>query len=838
MNFCNALLVAPIDFTKLGQVGRSGGLIPPREIFNALPSRDPSIEYLRDGQGQVLEKWFERRDEKDLVIKMNTGGGKTVAGLLILQSCLNEGKGPALYVAPDNFLVAQVALEASRLGLGCTTDVEDGSYARCEKVGIINVFKLINSRSVFGGPSSMRQSPLEVGSILIDDAHAALATTEEQFALRMEISSPVAQEILQILRPDLTSYAPAQVRAVDAADPAVPPLEVPAWMWQQHIERIMDRLNARRTESPLDWNYPLIEGCISLCTAIVSSRWIEIAPPCVPIDVVAGFARAHRRIFLTATLADDGVLIAAFDADPRSVSMPITPESAGDMGDRLILAPQEITPGIMEDEIKGALKSLSEDVNVVVIVPSRRRADYWADVARAVADATEIDAVVQELREHHVGLVVLVNKYDGVDLPGPSCRVLVLDGLPEVTSLAQLRMATVLSNSAVANRRQMQRIEQGMGRGVRGANDWCVVLLLGSKLTDRLANHRLSRQLSSVTRAQLELFRNVARAVEGTGMQELVEVIKQSLDRDPAWIEVSKAAVAAERYDAGHVEPTIVAQRQAFQAAQIGQTGRAADVLQQAVDDVDNDDEKGWLLQQRAGYVNTFDAAESQVILAAAVRRNNRVCRPMAGVVLPRSTSVRAQGQLAASYLESRFAFPNELIVGLAALEADLAFDPDRTNLFENAVEELGQWLGLNTERPERDTGNGPDVLWRTAVNAFIVIECKSGSRAPEIYRSDVAQLAHSMSWFEEEVGGSAAAKPLLIHPSSTLAGDATQPQATRVMTTSERDSVLARLGAMVRGLAASGRWRDPEAVAAQIAANNLAAPGLFMTLGSLLQGQ
>jgi hypothetical protein len=30
-----------------------------------------------------------------------------------------------------------------------------------------------------------------------------------------------------------------------------------------------------------------------------------------------------------------------------------------------------------------------------------------------------------------VGLVVLVTRYDGIDLPGDACRVLALDGLPE-----------------------------------------------------------------------------------------------------------------------------------------------------------------------------------------------------------------------------------------------------------------------------------------------------------------------------------------------------------------------------------------------------------------------
>ena len=42
---------------------------------------------------------------------MNTGSGKTVVGLIMLQSCLNENKGPAIYVVPDNYLVNQVLMK-------------------------------------------------------------------------------------------------------------------------------------------------------------------------------------------------------------------------------------------------------------------------------------------------------------------------------------------------------------------------------------------------------------------------------------------------------------------------------------------------------------------------------------------------------------------------------------------------------------------------------------------------------------------------------------------------------------------------------------------------------
>ena len=71
--------------------------IEPREIFMTLPSKAPGYGYPRDVQSEVWKKWFNIRNEKNVILKMNTGSGKTVVGLIMLQSCLNEEKGPAIY---------------------------------------------------------------------------------------------------------------------------------------------------------------------------------------------------------------------------------------------------------------------------------------------------------------------------------------------------------------------------------------------------------------------------------------------------------------------------------------------------------------------------------------------------------------------------------------------------------------------------------------------------------------------------------------------------------------------------------------------------------------------
>lgn len=83
-----------LNFDKIGVGNVVNTSYSPREIFQALPKKDnANFQYPRDVQSEVWTKWQGSRDSTNTIIKMNTGGGKTVVGLIILKSCLNEKKG-------------------------------------------------------------------------------------------------------------------------------------------------------------------------------------------------------------------------------------------------------------------------------------------------------------------------------------------------------------------------------------------------------------------------------------------------------------------------------------------------------------------------------------------------------------------------------------------------------------------------------------------------------------------------------------------------------------------------------------------------------------------------
>ena len=812
-----------MDFSQFPARRSPGALLSPRDIFTALPERAPGYGYLRDVQGQVLDLWEARRTERDLSVKMNTGSGKTIVGLLILQSCLNEGISPALYVAPNTYLTEQVTQQAARLGIAVTDDVESARYLSGQAIGTVNIHKLMNGRSVFGGPGSSRGVPIPIGSLVVDDAHAALATTEAQATIVLQAGHPARDRLFEMFRTDLRRQSESAVMDIDVGEPSAL-VAVPFWAWANRTTEVRQVLSEYRDDDELRFALPLIGDTLSFSTAVFTSSALEVRPPFPPVGRVRSFDDAARRVYLTATLPDDTVLVGDFGASSASISRPITPSSAADIGDRLIIAPQEINTTIGDEAIRQSMRTFADSVNVVVLVPSFRRAEHWVNVADVTAAADDIAAVTRRLQSEHVGLVVLVNKYDGIDLPEDACRILVLDGLPEAYGALERLQAVALGRGGPMAARQIQRIEQGMGRGVRSAEDYCVIVLVGRRLLQLIADPRYAADLSPATSAQLQLSKEVADHLDGRGLGELEDLIRQVLRRDASWVALSRSRVAGVTYGPARVQADVVRGRQAFDLAAAGQFAAAVLEMRTAADLIDDPKAKGWALQMVATYQQQIDSAAAQQTLQGAIGLNRQLTKPLQGIPFRRLTATDTQARVAAGFLSRTYTDPTALTIGVNALLESLVFDPDRTDDFEQAMEELGEHLGFAAQRPDKESGSGPDVLWAAGANRYFVIECKSGSTATQISRHDAGQLGQSLAWFDAQYGPGNQRTPWLIHPSQVIANNATSPEDMRVVDDERLTRLLEAVRRMNVALANRNAFGDPDIVAEQLRANHLTA--------------
>lgn len=811
-----------IDFAKIGVGNIVDTVLPPREIFNALPNKDAhKFQYPRDVQSQVWSQWFERRNEDNLVIKMNTGGGKTVVGLLILKSCLNEGKFPAAYICPDKYLVKQVLDAAKELGLETTDDARSHRFLSGKAILVANIYKIVNGRSVFGvGDEGTK---IAISTLVVDDAHACIDTVEDQFTVSIPSDSAAYQELYELFKTSLHAECETKAIEIESGDRSNY-MQLPYWVWQEKIAEISQILVRHKDEEFLEFVWPLIKENPKLSHCVISADKIEVSPHVIPIHMIPSIVNAERRIFMTATLVDDSILSSHFSVDEQHIQYPIVPESAGDVGDRMILLPQVINPEISLNDIKNYAKDLSKYLNVVVIVPSGYRSSYWNDVADMTLDSTNIYAGVEKLKAGLVGLTILINRYDGIDLPGDACRVLIIDGLPDVRKqIDKVKQSILLGSSSLVNQ-TIQKVEQGMGRGVRSNDDHCVVFLTGRELTNQLYSQGAVNKLSAGTKAQLTLSEQIAEQIKGKPITEFTNVINYCLSADKEWLTVSKGALASLKYVVeGNLDEVTFALRKAYDSASNNNPQKAAEYINQVVNTVVDKKERGYLKQHLAEYLNLYDQVEAQKTQLSGVTDNRRILKPIEGIQYHKlAGQVSDQAVKCSNFLTGKFDDPNKLLIEVKGILSRLKFRPNSFNNFEEAIKDIALYIGFDSQRPEQEYNKGPDDLWKIGDLNYLVIECKNEATANIICKEYCNQLNGSCEWFKQKYDDTCAYTPILIHPSTVFEYACSPNTNIRIVTKEKLKSFCDSVDAFVTSVALNNQLGNQAAIRDKLVAHNL----------------
>lgn len=798
-----------IDFSKRLQQQQGGKPTEPLKLYETL-DRTHDKGPLRPAQAVILEEWYaNRKDDKDLIIKLHTGQGKTLIGLLMLKSRLNGKEGPVVYVCPNIYLANQTRDQAKQFGIK-TCDFDSLNNLPDEfwdnsSVLVTYVQKMFNGLSKFG----IGSQSVEINSIVLDDSHACIDSIEAATSLKIPSQSQLYTDILMIFKDSLEEQGYAKLHEILTTE-SNDVMSVPYWAWIDLHKAVVEHIVKYKEERFILFAWPLIRDIIASCNCYITSDRIEIKPYLSPIDLFGSFSRAKHRIMMSATTNNDAFFIKSLGVKPETVRNPIIFKDEKWSGEKLILIPYQIDEQLTRTKIVNwlAQKREGRKIGMVVLTPSFKDAEFWAKCGADVAKSEDLSEKIDGLKNCVCeNTVVFANRYDGIDLPDDSCRILIIDNKPYGQTLEDKYFEDVRSNSQLINIKVAQKIEQGLGRGVRGEKDYCIILLTGARLVSAVKNPRFKRYFSPQTQQQINIGIEVTKyAVEDTkkrdAKQIIIDAMNQVLSRDEGWKSFYRFKMdeidSVKRDDS--VLEILEIERQAEIAYDQGDYPRAKNLIWSIVVKFYTEDrlEKGFYQQEMARMVYPMSKTDSNKLQISAHRDNRSLLKPKDGMQFKKLEIEGQRVERIISFVQE-FDDYSGLKSDIEVILGNLNFNPS-TKKFELALEALGKYIGFSSERPEESWKEGPDNLWCIGPGKYYLFECKSGTKETrsEIHQSEAEQLLNSNRWFEERYTD-CEVTPIIIINSIRMARGAFLPDRGKVLNVSGLSKLKSRVRAFFK---------------------------------------
>lgn len=810
----------------------------PTELFQTLFHKE-GYAYLRGIQEEVLNSWHKIRSQRDVLCKMNTGSGKTLVSLLMLYSKMVEGVGPSLYMCPDRQLLEQAKIQADLYGIPvCEVEyygqrsVFPNEFLNSRAILLCTFQKMFNSRSIF------ERDNIDVGSIVLDDAHVCLDIARETTTLFIPFGHSLGERLLKLFEADLKYQAPGTYHRLIQGDPYAKILKVPYWSWLSRNSELIDLIGGFSEDDELRFKWGLMADDLKSYDCYVGPRGLEIAPSYVPFHNVRAFNEAKHRYILSATFEDQIDLIKDLGISIDSIKNALIPRDRKDVGQRLILAPQRFDSRITDEQIMAMVKEYSvSGINVMVLTPSSDRAKKWEDIGAQILENNNINKDISKLKSNRGLFYVLVNRYDGVDLNGDMCRVLVLDGYPSFSSYEQIYAEMRLESVKASLKAQI--IEQGLGRAVRSGSDYCTVFLMGKDLLQFVGKKSNLQYFTPVTRRQLKLGLSL---LDDESKEDSLTKIKETanlcLVQDMSWREYHSEILSDVETDKTgeriltNLKIADIESKAVDKFRRRDYEGASNMILNELVDTIDlSQKQKGWYFELAANYLFLDNAPKSNDLQLKAAQTASHMLQSKNGHSYTKIMASEEQS-IQVLHFVKRFETSQDFKIYIEKLFEDLNFSQDISHTkFENALAETGRLIGFYTQEPEAEFGNGPDVLWVMTDNHYLVLEAKSRAIHDEITRDNINQLLGSGEWFKKLYGSAAKHYLVTLQPPNIKGWNVNTSPNTRVIDENSLILLKDNLRRFVDGIISYGfSAAKPKEIANLLGMHNLTPVGFRNT--------
>lgn len=810
-----------MDFDKLLRPKSHAAPTDPIEIFAKTPNLKDAPNDLWKGQAEALALWHKRRNQEDNAILLNTGAGKSIVGVLIAQSLVNESIGPIVFACSTIDLVKQTGRECDRLGISYTTRILGAFSNDLFETG--RAFCITTYQALFSSISAFTKEKSPAG-VVFDDAHVAERMIRDAFTLSIEREKfpQLYSDIIELVRPEFEklgkgshlSFVLEQVgqQAVTMCPPATA-----HGCRGQLLEAIKRVSNWKKTEL----FFPTIRlwENIQSCAIFVGPNAVELTPPFIPTGVFKFLGTGVRRVYLSATLEFETDFVRGFG---RRIADPIVPDNDAGNGERLILLSSRFTSSL---DKKLVAAEILKKHKLLVSVPSYPKAQPWKDIAVA-PNRDEFSAKLQSFRSAETGAFMLVSRIDGIDLPQDTCRVMLIDGAPTGSSLMDQYLFLYLSLRNVNSTKMAGRITQLLGRINRGRSDYSAFIVYGDDVNVWLKTERNVALLPPLIRKQVILSQTVQEGMGESGASDIASLISQVISRDPAWLkfyrdtvdglEVSNEALERVRSRERQLAVSAVAECDFMTRMWQGDVEGARRVLLDILDDTVLADAKlaGWYSVWLGA---TYEAAGDYETAIAHYKKARFRLSFWLNVPFKSEfdLSHEAEGPkttLQRSLLEVNHNGPQAVgdLVATLRIQAQTLLDESASSYQkEEAVRRYGELLGFTSSRPDNELEKGPDVIW--VAEGGVAFELKTQKSEPAEYsKEEVGQAHNHIQWLKDNEPDVQWNGLLVVGPSGTCRDEASPSDSIFLVETVTLAARMREFAALIddtRGRTVIERW-------------------------------
>ena len=512
----------------------------PEELFSRLSFRDNSISNLWSHQADLLRDFYSNhQDAPDICLELPTGTGKTLVGLLIAEWRRQKNKTPVIYACPTRQLASQVCIAAKRYGFpvvllkgkATSWNPKDRSqYVSASSVAITTYSSIFN----------ISPKLTEPGTIILDDAHAGENFVAQAWSLqigRENCNGDTYDEVVRILEPVLDKSFLSKITEEFSSEDMSP------WENLRHVllmchSEIIGPLNNifSRLEGNEMFRYKMIQDGLHSCVLYINSREILVRPFIPPTFRNPIFSNAKQRVYLSATLGTAGELERSFAR--RDIQKLGIKSEVPRAGRRLFIFPTYIK-GMSREDSHGKYEEFVLDIiqvakKALLLSPSERESkeiikwivpEGWELLCKG-----DVENSLEVFTENEKRVLVLANRYDGMDFPGNDCRLIIIYGHSESVHLQEGFLARIVHANSVLKERIRTRMVQGVGRCTRGQKDHAVVLILDYGEVAWWVEKETQRSFGKDLYSEVAFGHNISEMNDGTTIIEGVKIFFEQGD--------------------------------------------------------------------------------------------------------------------------------------------------------------------------------------------------------------------------------------------------------------------------------------------------------------------